>query len=201
MKIQHLGTDYGGWWIDVDLLPEEGVIIDAGVGTDMTFTEALHELKPGIRAVLIDHTDESAEYVLKHRAHPWVTFIKSALITSRHEGAVEIFRHKTAGSESVYNDHNFVNPENSYTVPGVHLGDLVREHKPFLVKLDIEGAEYGVIRECLGVPQVCVEFHHRMMKRFTEADTNAAIQFFLDHGYRLAHRTPTDEVLLILERT
>ena len=74
----------------------------------------------------------------------------------------------------------------------------MRDLKPCLVKLDIEGAEYECFRDCVGVPQVCIEWHHRMMSIFKKSDTEAALDYFLANGYELVHRTDTDEVLLVL---
>ncbi len=197
MNLQRFGTAYGGWTIFPDLVPDDGVILDCGVGTDMTFTEAVHELKPGIRAVLVDHTDEAANYVLKDRAHPWVTFVNAA-IAPEGMGRVQMYRHKTrSGSESTSSGHRFADVSAPYSVPAISLSDLIRKHKPCLVKLDIESAEYGVLAECIGVPQICVEFHHRMDSRFTRADTSFEITNLEANGYVVAHRTPEDEVLFV----
>jgi hypothetical protein len=37
MAIELLGTDYGGWLIDLDLIPRGSTIISAGVGEDISF--------------------------------------------------------------------------------------------------------------------------------------------------------------------
>lgn len=198
MKIEHLGTEYGGWWCIPELIQHDGVVIDAGVGTDVSFARALADRLPKLRFIGIDHTEDAEKWVA-HCAIPGYRFIRAALAGPQHGDTITMFKHRTrSGSESIFPDHNFADPGAPYHVPAVHLETLVREHHPCLVKLDIEGAEYELYRECLGAGQVCIEFHHRMMKKYTEADTTAAIQWFLDNGYRLMHRTPTDEVLLVL---
>lgn len=196
MKLMHLGTQYGGWTIDIDRVPEEGVVLDCGVGTDMSFCEELHKLRPNLKFILVDHTDDSLEFVTKKMNRPWVTFIQAAVAPLGVEELL-MFRHKTSGSESCSPGHSFIDTKNSYKVPVVHLSDLIIKHRPCLVKLDIESAEYGTIQECIGVPQVCCEFHHRMDKRFCPEDTEREISNFTRAGYVVADRTPTDEVLMV----
>jgi hypothetical protein len=60
-----------------------------------------------------------------------------------------------------------------------------------VLKMDIEGSEYGVIEAlCAGgaisrIGQLLVEFHHRM-EGFTKAQTLAAIQRLRKEGFRIA---------------
>jgi methyltransferase FkbM-like protein len=198
VKLVYLGTQYGGWTIDIDRIPTANpVIIDAGVGTDMSFSEAMHEIRPGLHSVLVDHTDESENFVNKVRGYSWTTFIKAAVAPLGSGPRLTMFRHKTSGSESFSAGHNFVNRNNAYVVPTVHLSDLIIKYRPCLVKLDIESAEYGTIRECIGVDQVCCEFHHRMDTAYTEKDTDAVLTDFIAAGYVVAHRTQTDEILMV----
>lgn len=197
MNLQHFGTEYGGWWIDTDRVTGEGVVIDAGVGTDISFAQGLASRWPKLKFVGVDHTDDSAEFV-KRVAMPNYTLIQ-ALISARGFGERRrVFRNPKLGSESMFEDHRFVDPSSSYDAPIVILADLVREYKPVIVKLDIEGAEYEVFSHAFGVPQVCIEFHHRMMSRYTREDTEAVLDEFRSAGYDVAHQTPTDEVLLVL---
>lgn len=197
MNLVRLGTAYGGFTIDLDRVPEDGAVIDAGVGTDMSFAEALHEVRPKLRFILIDHTEESRKFVLETRGYPWVEFVNAA-IAPHGTKTLTMFKHRTrSGSESVSHGHRFADVSAPYSVPAVSLTDLIAAHRPCVVKLDIESAEYGTIRECIGVPQVCAEFHHRMDSRFTAADTEAVLRYFQVEGYEIAHRTPEDEILMV----
>lgn len=196
MKLIHLGTQYGGWTIDIDLVPESGYVLDCGVGTDISFAEALHELRPGLRFVMVDHTDEAKEYVERNRKYNWTEFVHAAVAPAGVK-SLTMYRHKTSGSESFSLGHNFINPRNDYQVPTVALLDLVNKFNPCIVKLDIESAEYATIREVVGVPQVCCEFHHRMDTKYTAKDTQDVITDFERAGYKVEHRTPTDEILMV----
>lgn len=197
MNLQHLGTEYGGWTVDVDRIPEQGFVIDAGVGTDMSFAEGLHKLRPGLRFIMVDHTDEAEHFVTKVRGYDWATFVKKAIAPAGTR-ELKMFRHRTrSGSESCSDGHGFIDKAAPYMVPAISLSELILKYRPCLVKLDIESAEYTTIRECIGIPQVCCEFHHRMDSRYRPSDTDSVISDFAAAGYTVAHRTPTDEVLLV----
>lgn len=194
--IEHFGTEYGGWWVMPELIPDDGLIIDAGVGTDISFATSLLEVKPNLRFIGIDHTEDSAKFCFE-RAPKNYTFINKAVaIKPDPKGNVKVFKNPKLGSESLFDDHRFVGKD-SYQVPAVDLGALITEHKPCLVKLDIEGAEYDVYHHCFGVPQICIEFHHRMMSRFNETDTEAVIKDFESRGYRTLLVTSHDEALFV----
>lgn len=201
MNLKHLGTQYGGWTIDIDRVPEEGVVIDAGVGTDMSFAEELHKLRPKLKFVLVDHTEDSLEFVTKKMNRPWVEFVHAAVAPLGVKSLV-MYKHKSpsGGSESMSSGHRFADTGRPYTVPAVSLTDLIVKHRPVLVKLDIESAEYATIRECIGVAQVCCEFHHRMDTKYTAKDTEDVLTDFRRAGYDVADRTETDEILLVRKK-
>lgn len=197
MNLIHLGTAYGGWTVDLDKIPFEGTVLDCGVGTDMSFAEALQGLRPWLKFVMVDHTDEAETFVTKTRAYPWAEFIKKA-VAPLGVADVPMRRHRTlSGSESFSPTHAFVNPSDIYRVSCVSLTELIVKYSPCLVKLDIESAEYACIREAIGVDQVCAEFHHRMDSGFTAADTEAILRDFEKAGYEIAHRTKEDEILMV----
>ena len=65
-----------------------------------------------------------------------------------------------------------------------------------VLKMDIEGAEYAVIRDVLRnsieVRQLCVEFHHRWAE-IGVSKTREAISALRSHGYRLFHVSDSGE--------
>lgn len=86
-----------------------------------------------------------------------------------------------------------------YQTGGVSLQSLVSKFSPNLVKLDIEGAEYQIYRQCFGVRQVCIEFHHHCVPRFKLEDTERAVKEFLDFGYKMLYRSGHDEITFLLQ--
>lgn len=62
-----------------------------------------------------------------------------------------------------------------------------------LLKMDIEGAEYGVLPDCLSsglqIDQILIEFHHRW-DVIGLAETKRAITLLTDRSYRIADVSP-----------
>jgi FkbM family methyltransferase len=69
-----------------------------------------------------------------------------------------------------------------------------------LLKVDIEGSEYGVIdsllRSKVPVQQLCVEFHHRPPFAHTPLDTARTILRLRMHGMRLVHHIHFDHTFV-----
>lgn len=184
MNIRYLGTEYGGWAVDLDLIQDGDLIIDAGLGEDISFIEELQKLKK-VKFVGIDPTEKSHKF-LESKTIPDFELVKKAVAPS---GVSSVIMHRNSNpnyvSESYFTDHGSVNPESSYSVEAVSLKDIISKHSPVLVKMDIEGAEYEVIDECIGVKQICVEFHHHCMMGKEFSDTQRCIDTLELHGYRV----------------
>jgi FkbM family methyltransferase len=70
-----------------------------------------------------------------------------------------------------------------------------------LLKIDIEGFEYGVLRQIcaqkLPVKQICVEFHHSLIPGVKRKQTIRAIIRLLRSGYRLIYRKNWDHTFAL----
>jgi hypothetical protein len=64
--------------------------------------------------------------------------------------------------------------------------------------MDIEGAEYDVIYECVGVKQICVEFHHHCIPSKPKSETDKCIKFMIDNGYSVIAIDNDREYTLVL---
>ena len=62
-----------------------------------------------------------------------------------------------------------------------------------LLKLDIEGSEYGVVDDLLKrripVRQICVEYHHALLPGFRRRDTIRSMFKLVARGYKLVDQT------------
>jgi FkbM family methyltransferase len=69
-----------------------------------------------------------------------------------------------------------------------------------LLKIDIEGFEYGVLNQIcarkLPVRQICVEFHHSIVPGIRRKQTIGVIIKLLFSGYRLIHRKDWDHTFV-----
>jgi FkbM family methyltransferase len=183
MKKAYLGTDYGGWEIDLNSIKDGDVIIDAGLGEDISFIEELNKLK-NIKVIGIDPTEKSHVYVEK-KSIDNLTLYKNA-IAPKGTSTTRFFKNRNPEhvSESYLNDHGSVGLE-SYEVSCLSFLELIEKFSPVLIKMDIEGAEYDVLQECVGVKQICVEFHHHCLKSKSFDDTKKMIKFLENKGYQI----------------
>ncbi|MBE0534076.1 MAG: FkbM family methyltransferase [Phycisphaerae bacterium] len=188
LNMQVLGTEYGGWAVDIDLIPAGSTVISAGVGEDISFDMRLVELR-NCTIIGVDPTEKARDYI-RRLCPPNFQFLQKALHPQ--QGArVRMYRNSNPDhvSESVKPTHKSVLANDSYEAETVSLPHLLRAYPNVSVlKMDIEGAEYDVLNalERLTVPQLCVEFHHACTD-YTVKDTMACVQRLGKMGYICAH--------------
>ncbi|MDD5260572.1 MAG: FkbM family methyltransferase [Methylacidiphilales bacterium] len=70
-----------------------------------------------------------------------------------------------------------------------------------LLKMDIEGFEYGIIDQIIAlkipIRQICVEFHHFLLPQFSNIDTVRSIFRLRKNGFRLIYRKNWDHTFLL----
>lgn len=67
------------------------------------------------------------------------------------------------------------------TVPGVNINDAIRESGCTAIKMDVEGAEYPLIKavtDWSGIRMVIVEWHFNAMRSLKKEDSNARVNMF-----------------------
>lgn len=185
---ERFGSEYGGWDVITTSIDTRSVVYSFGVGEDVSFDTALIE-KFSLTIHAFDPTPKSIEWVKRQRFS-------------------ERFVMHDYGIAAFDGDTSFNPPENpehvSYTlldrlstkakaisVPVKRLKTIMKElgHDHIdVLKLDIEGAEYDVIKDIsksgIRPRQILVEFHHRFpgvgIKR-----TKDAIEGLRFMGYQL----------------
>lgn len=188
--LEYHGTAEAGWKILARSLKPNSVIVDVGVGEDLSFSTSISRTY-GCLVSAFDPTPRAIRYV-------------SSLDNDR----IRLFE---LGLGSAAGRHTFYLPNNSAHVSGSlhqqsHLGreaidvDIVTIDQLFstigcaridVLKLDIEGSEYDVIeseafRDHAGrIDQLCVEFHHRWEGRGRHL-TNRAVATLRECGLECA---------------
>jgi len=190
LNMQVIGTEYGGWAVDLDLIPSGSTVISAGVGEDISFDLGLVNLK-NCKVIGIDPTEKARKYVEQNKNEN-LSFLQKALYSQSNE-KIRIYESSNPDwvSESITPSHNTVNPSDFYEAQTIGLQELLERHRDISVlKMDIEGAEYDVLNSIdkLDIPQICVEFHH-FCTAFTVDDTDRCIEHLKDMGYIVAHCT------------
>ena len=77
MKRIRLGTEYGGWVVDIDGIKPGDVILDLGLGEDISFTEELVKIRD-VTVVGVDPTEKSHRYVESLSSSP-LMLVKKAI--------------------------------------------------------------------------------------------------------------------------
>jgi FkbM family methyltransferase len=197
MDIKYLGSKYGGWSIDLDILKEGDTIIDAGLGEDVSFLTDIQKYV-SVNVIGVDPTQKSHDYLSTNPVEN-MELLKMA-IGKYGQDEIRIFKNSNPDyvSESCYVDHQSTLGMESYVTKCISFKELIEKYSPSLIKMDIEGAEYDVIYECVGVKQICVEFHHHCIPSKPKSETDKCIKFMIDNGYSVIAIDNDREYTLVL---
>ena len=191
-KFELVGTQYGGWCIDLSLIPEGSTVISAGVGEDISFDKEIIRLKK-CKVIGIDPTAKSAKYISENPQENF-EFIQKAL--SHNTEKIKIYKNHNPEwvSESILRSHNMVS-DDYYEAESTTIPELLKKYENVsLIKMDIEGSEYDLIESLLelSIPQVCVEFHHFCSDKTWE-DTKQCILHMGKIGYKRFLEKPNSQ--------
>ena len=178
------GTDYGAWPLIDHLINKNSIVYSFGIGEDISWDLSIIK-QFDLTVHGFDPTPKSVDWVLKQDLPS--NFIFHPFGLGEQTGDLQLFAPINSNfvSYSVENkgNDNFVNvPVKSLSDTMIHLN-----HKRIdVLKMDIEGAEYGVIKTLLDndirPQQLLVEFHHRS-KSIGKNKTIEALQNLKNIGY------------------
>ena len=209
---ERLGTKYGGWWIFAPAVGANPLLIDCGLGNDISFPAAFLE-RFGGRVVGVDPNPAALEYSRSHC--PPGMAVRAAAFWS--QGGRELTFHLPRPIEelpkgadgvsgSLIPTHEYAG-EATLAVRTTSLAELLAESgrdECDVLKLDIEGAEYEVLdAQCAcgdirRARQLLVEFHHHCTDH-TLQDTRATIARVEASGFSLRHTEDRNCVFLRTE--
>lgn len=161
-------------------LSEGDVALDCGANLGL-FTTRMAESGATVHA-FEPNPDAFRKLAEVTSGYPNVVLHQAAVTTE--PGDVKLYLHKYADDDPEYwssgssllAEKSNVREDNAVTVEGIHLATFIRElGKPVrLLKMDIEGAEVGVLNQLLdeglhdSVQQAFVEVHDRRIKTLAE---------------------------------
>jgi FkbM family methyltransferase len=193
---RRLGTEYGGWFIPIDLLEPSSRCYCFGAGEDISFDVELIE-RFGCQVFTFDPTPRAIAYVRRLMAD-------SPEIQNLHFHDFGAWREDTkmkffAPRDDAHVSHSILNLQGTadgfeaqcYRLETI-MGKL--EHDTIdLVKLDIEGAEYAVIDHLIETavrPKIiCVEFDEgpNPQDRAYIQRIRSSVSALLNNGYLLTN--------------
>jgi FkbM family methyltransferase len=202
----HVNTaKYGDWTVCPDLLTEGSIVYSLGLGEDVAFDfELASEKKLEVHG--FDPTPNSAEWLSGQASpdgfyfHPWAVTSDDGIVTMgpriKHDGRLSRDMFTVVGAAAA--------SEHAIEVPAFSLPTIMTKlghHAIDLLKIDIEGAEYGVLASLLASSirpaQILVEFHHRF-PGVKKSMTVEAIQDLRRAGYRIFHIADTGRELSLI---
>ncbi len=184
-----LGNEHAQWCVCPSELGAASIVYSIGVGTDISFDLELIR-RFGLRVEAFDPTPRSIEWVKGQRLPE--QFVFHALGVADFDGTCKFFPPENAEFVShtvVARDGESSRAAEAVEAPVYRLASIAKRlgHERIdLLKMDIEGAEYGVLDDLLGdgitVKQLLVEFHHRWPE-VGIAKTKKAIAALNEAGY------------------
>ena len=191
----HLGNEGARWCICPDNLSASSIVYSLGVGEDVSFDlELIRRFRVQLHA--FDPTPRSIEWIGRQTLPRQFVF---------HEHGVADFngyRKFVPPRNPAHISHTIVqrdSPWPAIELPVRRLATTMQNlghDRIDLLKMDVEGAEYGVLDDLLAggirVGQLLVEFHHRWPEVGVEK-TKRAIRDLNRAGYRTFYVSPTGE--------
>ena len=189
-----LGTEYGGYAVCPTGLDGRSVVYSFGVGCDVSFDQALIAAR-GVTVHAFDPTPRSIEW-LKTQALP-DSFVFHPWGIADFDGVARFH----APKDPTHVSHTLLEAGNVGTgtveVPVFRLRtimDKLGHERIDILKMDIEGAEYGVLADLLGsgvpIAQILIEFHHGR-SGVPLSTTQAAVDQLERAGFRAFHESPS----------
>ena len=223
-NLVRLGTDYGGWWVPETGLSQDDFIVSAGAGEDISFDIELAK-RYGCSILILDPTPRAAIHfkqtleLIKNNQPAPINNSESEFYRANAKDIEDIkFRPLGLWSENSIK-HFFVpaNPNNvSHSISNMHgtnegfeaecvsLSEVLKlegREKISVLKLDIEGAEFPVLRNLLEVGHkpnyILVEFHAGQdeIERLRRPKTIQILTDLHKVGYRVVKQSGWDYVL------
>jgi FkbM family methyltransferase len=186
------GSDYGGWVIKKNSINKDSIVYSFGIGNDISFDLSVID-KYGGNIYAFDPTPQVKEWLaLQHLPQQ---FVYQDMALSDKNGHMKFY--KPANPDFISHSSVPINEKEEFVeVPAKRLETIMQDlgHQHIDVfKIDIEGAEYPVLRDILhaGIPidQILVEFHH-FFNTFSKTDTESTIALLNRHGYKIFSISP-----------
>jgi len=198
--VRKYGQGNGAWDVARGSLDSKSVVISAGVGKDISFDLEVNKAHD-CRVIMVDPSPTGRQTIEQSKPLPPGLVFESIGIADRDENI-------SFASPYHQDEGSFRLPADAHSLPThtfrcERIATLMRRHalnSIDLLKLDIEGFEYGVLRDLLKtkceVGQICVEFHHGIVPGIGKGDSLRAILRLAAAGYRLISRAQLNYTFL-----
>ncbi len=187
--LEYYGNELCGWSVNTENLNKDSIVYSVGVGKDITFDLELYN-RFQCKIYLFDPTPEVKDWIKDQNLPENAVFLDYGIYDKN--SSIEFFPPKNVNyiSHSIIQSNDF-DVSQGFNVTVKTLKDVIEsfDHERIdLLKLDIEGAEYVILKtiitDQIPIKQIIVEFHHRF-SAFSYSDTRQAIRLLTQEGYEL----------------
>lgn len=195
LDIERLGTD-AGWWIVPSLLNRGSAVLSGGAGNDISFELAL-VARSGCRIALFDPSPTGAATLgrVGAEAARGITYFAAGLAEQSQRVTFAAPRDAAEGSFTVATVSAVATQVEFECLSAADAAARAGFSQVDLLKIDIEGFEYGFLDSWLATPlrpaQIAVEFHH-FLPGIPWRRTWRTIRLLRRAGYRIAHKEQCD---------
>lgn len=196
LPTEWFGSGYGGWVVYTPRISSTSVVYSCGIGEDASFDLALIS-RFGVTVHAFDPTPRAVDWVGAQDLPPSFEFHQLGI--ADFDGVATFNappRHQDASYTLVEGRGNAAV---AVQADVRRLSTLMSEFghdRIDLLKMDIEGAEYGVIEDLvssvLDIRQLLVEFHHGF-EAIEVDETYRAVALLRRRGYKLFYVSPRGE--------
>lgn len=198
------GSLYGGFYVVPEFLSKDSIVYSVGVGTDISFDDEIIS-RHSSSVYAFDPTPKSIAWIADNKPFEKFAFFPYGVGCKTEIAPFYLPKEKAfvSGSSQV---HSNVSVVDCINVRFKRIKDIMDElgHTHIdVLKLDIEGAEYGVIDDIVAsnvrAKQLLVEFHDRMFSDGRDRSCRA-VAILRSIGYRIFAVSSTyEEVSFILD--
>ncbi|MDE3004274.1 MAG: FkbM family methyltransferase [Gemmatimonadota bacterium] len=168
-------------------------VIDAGCSSQADFSLAMMD-RYDARSYAVDPTRKHRPALAALEAKHGGKLVHLPIAIGPTDGELTFHESEKNDSGSLMDDHTNVTSDQvvNYTVRAVTLQNLVKEldsDRVAILKLDIEGAEYPLLRDATAedlaaFDQIFIEFHHHAVVSYSEADTKRIADRIVGMGFK-----------------
>ncbi|MEK6832860.1 MAG: FkbM family methyltransferase [Nanoarchaeota archaeon] len=185
--LTRIGSDYGGWIFDINLIKDNTNVISAGLATDVTFDTELLILKK-VFIIGIDPTHYSAGHI--------DNLFKNGILNRNNYLFHNCCLYGSDNTQlKVGGPASSVFANEGIDSISISLNSLLDKYNNFsILKMDIEGSEYSVIENTsrFDMPQIGIEFHHWLDKSpYKLEDTVVCMNKLKSFGYKMVYKEKT----------
>jgi len=201
-SLQRVGSAYGGYFVDESMIRREAVVYSLGIGEDISFDLSLIE-NMGVEIQAFDPTPRVRDWIASQTLPKQFRFREMGIAEFDGEAAFHLPPKADWVSHSMIPARQYSHESVRFPVMRLSTAMHSLQHdKVDVLKMDIEGAEYAVIedivRQCVPVRQLMVEFHHRLWSSGI-GKTRRALSLLESHGMKIAHVCPRKEVFTFVQ--